>query len=242
MNARGTGCIVCPILLLLSGCGTIVRTELDNSARDPEQYSTRSGQKAYVRVGYVDCDAGLAHEAQAAVARYLRDQAAVALGQHDILQVVARHGKSDDLLGQFMGSATTTPTVEADARLDVRVCSVKERKGATVRVAFVSSQSKHATVEVEAALVFENGRRFTARSTARSSKGASGFIAMVDRKAMDKKGGVWELDESMVGTACTEALQNCVSDLSRQLHRDLRRLAPDAAERFLRPRAMDADR
>ena len=74
----------------------------------------------------------------------------------------------------------------------------------------------------------------TAKGT--SHKGAVGVVAMVDRKAMSKKGGVWDLDGSMAGGACSEALHAAVADVSGQLHDSLKRLTPDAADRLLRPK------
>ncbi len=238
MNRRGT--LLCSTLmvsgLLMSGCGTIHQDSVANTPGKEAHYKTRSGRQVRLEVGRVMVDTRQEQALKDAVARYLVDQAKAAIGQHDIFQVADAGTSSQSLLEQFMQAGSGAPAAAAvDGTLELRVLELHESKGATVRVGLISKQSKTATAVVEASIRLRNGRTFKAKAKGASSKGAVGVVAMVNRKAMDGKDGVWALDGSMAGGACTEAIQSCVGELARRMHSQIRRLKPDAAERLLQP-------
>jgi hypothetical protein len=229
--------------LLVTGCGTIQHENVSNTGAGRRHYKIRAGRPVRVAVGTVSANAKLHAELREAVARYLIDQGKALCGQHDLFEIVDTRRGSASLLDQFMETdGAPAKTAEVDATLEITVTSLKETKGATVKVGLVSRQSKKAIAEVEARLRLANGKVLTARAKGVNTKGAVGAIAMVNRRAMDKQDGVWALDGSMAGGACTKALAVCVEDLARLVHRDLRRLSPDAAERFLRPASIHSRR
>jgi hypothetical protein len=228
-------------LVLLTGCGGVTRTTVDDQVASPaSHYRTKHGRKIGVAVGPVTAEADLDALLRSAVARYMKDQAIVALAQHDIFQVVDTKSRTPDLLAQAMrADAGPSESLTADADCLVRVRKIAERSGATVKVGPFSSQSKMAEASVEVEIRLRNGQRvYRASHTGESSKGAWGVIARVDRGKMQAGSGVWELDGSMAGTACVQALRSCMRDLARQAQRDTARLAPDAIDRLLRPKAV----
>ncbi len=232
-----TGVVLLGLAMLVAGCGTIQHEDVSNTGRR-QHYKTSAGRPLRVMVGKVTTTDKLDAEVSAGVARYLIDQGKAALGQHDIFAVADTHGASTSLLDRFMQTdSAPAATAEVDATLEIRVTDLREKKGATVRVGIVSRQSKMATATVETTLRLANGKVFAAKATGTNTKGAVGAIAMVNRKAMDKA-GVWALDGSMAGGACTKALAQCIDELARAVHREVRRLTPDAAERFLRPASL----
>lgn len=222
--------------LLLGGCGSMTRTAVDTSGGVRCHYKTRAGRPVRVEVGTITVSAKVDDQLKPAVERYLQHQATAALGQHDLFAVVGKDAVPADLLGQFMQApaAAARPAAASDAVLHVEVTELKERKGATVRVGLLSQQSKNALVEVRMRLALRNGRNIETEACGRAEKGAWGVVAMTDRQAMDRKGGVWELDGSMAGTACSQALQTGVGELADRLHRDIRRMKPDALEQWLK--------
>jgi len=230
-----SGVVTALALLLLwsGGCGSITRTAVDGDGGTTRHYKTRSGQRVRVQVGNVSVNPRLDEGLRQAVARYLRDQASAALGRHDIFQVTDRQDRAADLLGQFMQADTVkSQTADTDAMLHIEVTELQEHKGATVRVGLLSQQRKFATAEVRMTLVFANGDSLGAMGKGKAAKGAWGVVAMTDRRAMDRQGGVWQLDGSMAGTACAEGLQVGVGELAERVHRKLRRLKPAAVEQW----------
>lgn len=224
--------------LLLGGCGSMTRTAVDASGGGRCHYRTSAVRPVRVEVGTIKVSAKVDEQIKPAVARYLQHQATAALGRHDLFAVTGRDAVPADLLGQFMqASAADAPAqpVAGDAVLHVEVTELKERKGATVRVGLLSQQSKCAIVQVRMRLALRNGRNVETVAGGRAEKGAWGVVAMTDRQAMDRKGGVWELDGSMAGTACAQAMQTGIGELAKRLHRDIRRMKPDALERWLQP-------
>jgi len=227
--------MVLAMALVAGGCGSMTRTAVDSGSRARQHYKTRSGRSLRVQVAGITVSTKLDEELKQAVARYLRHQATDALGHHDIFETVDRQARPADLLERFMQvPADARPAVVVDAVLNVEIIELNERKGATVRVGLLSQQSKHATARVRVTLALRNGKTVTAVADGKAVKGAWGVVAMTDRRAMDRKGGVWELDGSMAGTACAEAVQTGVGDLAGQVYRDMRRMKPDAVERWLR--------
>lgn len=222
---------------IAAGCGGISRDKVDSADASRETYKVRSGRTVLVALGSVAAREELPAEVRDPVARYLRDGAKSALAQHDIFKVVTATDTATNLLGRFMASEGGTKRVlEAHADLDVEMEEVKEHMGATVKVGLVSSQKKYATAVVHVSLRLRNGGKvYEAREKGQSSQGAWGVVASVRRDAM-KKSDVWKLDGSMAGTACMEALREAVADIAGQVHRDIRKLTPDAVDRLLQSR------
>lgn len=243
MVLRGSGyrVVVSMVVLALvcAGCGTMQHERVDGGATRRAHYRTRSGRAIRVKMGRVDTSsAELSRELRGAVGRYLVDQGQAALARHDLFDVVGAKAEERDLLNQFMETDTAGgATADVDGELEIVVHEVKERKGATVKVGFVSKQSKKAIVSVKAYLRMANGEVYSAKAKGQSKKGAFGVVAMVQRDAMKKKGGVWDLDGSGVGLAASRAVEECVEDIARDMHRDVRKLKRDAIDRMLRPRA-----
>jgi hypothetical protein len=228
-------------LAVLTGCGGVTRTGVDAHTVSPgAHYRTEHGRRISVVVGQVTAAADLDPQLRDAVARYMKDQATTALAQHDVFQVIDPRSRTPDLLAQAMQTAAgPVSALAADADCWVHVRRVAERSGATVKVGPLSSQSKLAEANVEVEIKFRSGQRlYRAQHAGQSAKGAWGVVAQVDRNQMKNGSGVWELDGSMAGTACVLALQECVRDLARQVHRDTRRLTPDAIDRLLQPKAV----
>lgn len=231
-----TGLCAVAALALGAGCGGISREGVDEPAGAGRTYNVRPGQAVRVAVGRVSARCKLPEGASDAVIRYLRDGAKSALAQHDLFVVVTGASAGTNLLARFMAADAAGQTLEADADLDVEVTEVAERLGATVRVGLASSQRKYATAAVRARLRLRNGGRvYDSTGKGRSSQGAWGVVANVQRGAM-KREEVWRLDGSMAGAACTEALRAAVDGVAQRVWRDVGQLTPDAADRMLRPR------
>ncbi len=227
------------LAVFCAGCGTMQHERVDGGSSKREHYRMRSNRPIRVTMGRVDASrAQLSAELRGAVGRYLVDQGQAALGRHDLFEVVGAKAVESDLLSQFMETdAPQTNSVDIDGELDIVVREVKERKGATVKVGFVSKQSKKAIVSVETTLRLRNGETYSAKAKGESTKGAFGVVAMVQRDAMKQKGGVWDLDGSGIGLAASRALDECVSDIAADLHRDVRKLKRHMIDRMLRPHA-----
>ena len=59
--------------------------------------------------------------------------------------------------------------------------------------------------------------KLTAVREGKSSKGAWGIVASVERKAMSGGQEEWKLDGSMIGMACAVAIRAGVDELNRHL-------------------------
>jgi len=228
------------LTVLGTGCGTMQHDRVDGGSSRRAHYKTRAGRPIRVRMGRVNtAPAELSSELRGAVGRYLVDQGQAALGRHDLFDVVGTKSTESDLLSQFMETdGAQTAAAEVDGELEIEVREVKERKGATVKVGLVSKQSKKAIVSVVTTLRLQNGETYSAKAKGQSTKGAFGVVAMVRRDAMKKKGGVWDLDGSGIGLAASRAVDDCVTEITKDLHRDVRKLNRDAINRMLRPRVM----
>lgn len=231
--------MVTTLAVFCGGCGTMQHERVDGGSSKRKHYRMRSERPIRVKMGRVDTSRAkkLSSELRGAVGRYLVDQGQAALGRHDLFEVVGAKAAESDLLSQFMETdAPQAASADSDGELEIVVREVKERKGATVKVGFVSKQSKKAIVRVEATLRLQNGETYSSKAKGESSKGAFGVVAMVQRDAMKKKGGVWDLDGSGIGLAASRALDECLADIAADLHRDVRKLNRDAINRMLRPR------
>lgn len=222
---------------LCAGCGTMQQDRVDGVAAGRKHYRMRADRVIRVEMGRVDtAPAKLSSELGAAVGRYLVDQGVAALARHDLFEVVGAQSAESSLLDQFMEADSSAGTsVDKDGELQIVVEEVDERKGATVKVGLVSNQSKKAIVNVRVTLRLNNGEAYVAHAKGESAKGAFGVVAMVQRDAMKKKGGVWDLDGSGVGLAASRAVDACVDEIARDVHRDVRKLNRDAIDRLLRP-------
>ncbi len=227
------------MVLVCAGCGTMQHEKVDGGPSRRAHYRTRSERPIRVKMGRVDtAPAELSRELKGAVGRYLVDQGQAALARHDLFEVVGAGAEERDLLNQFMETESASAgSAAVDGELEIVVREVKERKGATVKVGLVSKQSMKAIVSVTASLRLVNGDVYSAKAKGESTKGAFGVVAMVQRDAMKKKGGVWDLDGSGVGLAASRAVDDCVKAIAKDMHRDVRKLKRDAIDRMLRPRA-----
>ncbi len=227
------------LVLLGAGCGTMQHDRVDGGSSKRAHYKTRSDRPIRVKMGRVDTTrTRMDSELRGAVGRYLVDQGQAALGRHDLFEVVGETSTESSLLSQFMETdASQASVADVDGELEIVVHEVKERKGATVKVGIVSKQSKKAIVTVTTTLRLQNGETYSAKAKGESTKGAFGVVAMVQRDAMKKTGGVWDLDGSGVGLAASRAVDECVGEIADDLHREVRKLNRDAINRMLRPRA-----
>jgi hypothetical protein len=210
-----TGC------LLLAGCGGVTRDAAPKPRGQRYHYRLPEGQRVSVQVGKVVDHADLDADVRRAVDRYIRDQAEALLGEHDLYEVVSEE-QATDLMAQYMGADSKVGNRQkVDAVMDVYILELKEKMGATVKVGFVSKQSKAAVAKLRVTMRFPGeNRTFERDETAKSSKGAWGAVASVDRRKMRKKEGYWALDGSMAGTACTEALSDALRDISKRVTKD----------------------
>lgn len=205
------------IAVLVCGCGSMQQARLDGEGPAPalEKYA---GRTIPVIVGDVTSRAGQPADLRDAVCRYLRDQTAAAVSRHGLFVLVDTNAPADLLSG--FGIPTTQAAdelVAPEAAFDVEVIRLEEVLGATVKVGVFSTQKKYAVAEVKVTFrSLTGGGNLESVKEGKSSKGAWGVIATVDRKAM--KGGrkEWELDGSMIGLACAEAVRAGVEDLEMQ--------------------------
>lgn len=219
------------------GCGSITQPGLTD--HQPENMpSSPAGHGVPVIIGNVTASVEQPAEVREAVCRYLRDVITAEVARHGAFILVDTNATSD-LLSSFGIDAgqDKQEAVSPEATLDVKVLRLEEKLGATVKIGFVSSQKKHAIVELKATLrSLTGGQHLESTREGKSSKGAWGVITSVNREAM--KGGQkeWELDGSMIGVACANALRAAVDDLNKQARFRANVLGTSIDRRFLRPR------
>ena len=154
-----------------------------------------------------------------AVCRYLRDQTATAISRHGTFLLVDAAAPADLLAGFGIPSPSPAPaqTAAPEAAFDVEIIRLEEQLGATFKVGVYSSQKKHAVAVVKITLrSLTGGANLASVQQGRSSKGAWGVIATVNREAMKSGRKEWKLDGSMIGLACAEAVRAGVEDLEMQ--------------------------
>jgi len=222
--------------VLSTGCGSMRQAKLPD--HQPEStVSPPGGLGLPVVVGRITADIDQPDDVGDAVCRYLHDLAKAEIGRHSTFALVDTNATSDLLSGFGVQSPQDKQETIAAAALDVQVICLQEKLGATVKIGFVSSQKKHAIVELKATLrSLTGGQHLESTREGRSSKGAWGVITSVNREAM--KGGQkeWELDGSMIGVACANALRAAVDDLKKQARFRANVLGTSIDRRFLRPR------
>ncbi len=103
-------------------------------------------------------------------------------------------------------------TEAVDSELKVEILAVKEGTGGSFSAGIFSVQGRSARVRVAATvrILASNAVRAFA-GEAKTSKGAWGVIAKVDREAMLKGAGFWELDKDMLGIAAAAALKQALA-------------------------------
>lgn len=105
-------------------------------------------------------------------------------------------------------------TEAVDSELKVEILTVKEGTGGSFSAGLISVQGRSARVRVAATVKDLTSNAVQALSgEAKTSKGAWGVIAKVDREAMLKGQGFWELDKDMLGIAAAGALKQALAGL-----------------------------
>lgn len=225
-------------LALATGCGGMRHGQLraDSTQRTMD---VPEHQRIPVVIGRITVTTELEPELQEAVSRYLLDVAAAELDRHGLF-ILVDSDQEPSLLADFGFAdedAEAKDSLKPQAALDIHVEKIDERLGTTVKVGFVSSQRKEAIADVRLTLRSLDGATdLTSTQQGRSSKGAWGVIATVNRDAMREGGDVWTLDGSMIGLACAEAVRAGVDHIARQSHFRAKALDTGIEKRLLRPR------
>jgi len=229
---------VCGVGLFLSGCGGMRQTQV--SGHCGESLSTvADATRIPVTIGEFEAYIDQPEIVRDSICRYLRDLASIEIARHEVFQLVEADIATSSLMSNFgfSGTHAVPDTVQPQHALDVDIFHLQERDGATVKIGIFSSQKKHAVAEVKVTLRgLAGSRSLSAFGKGKSSKGAWGIIAMVDRDDMKGGRGVWEMDSSMIGAACVNALRNAVEKLAEDQNSRAKPHGIDIEKRLLRPR------
>jgi hypothetical protein len=224
------------LALLVCGCGGMQLARPDEEIPAPPQ-APPGGKVIPVVIGKVTSSVDQPADLTDAVCRYLLDQTATAIDQCGTFLLVDTCAP----MGLPSGSGIASPKaaekiIAPEAAFDVEVIRLEEVLGATVKVGVFSTQKKYAVAEVKVTFrSLTGGGNLESVKEGKSSKGAWGVIAAVDREAM-KGQEEWKLDGSMVGLACAEAVRAGVDDLEKQVHFRAKALCAGVEKRLLRPR------
>lgn len=225
------------VALLLNGCGSMRQTDLVDWAGSTVT-TVPEKQRVPVMVGNVSASVDQPTEVREAVCRYLRDVTTAEATRHGVFILVNTNATTDLLSGFGIDAdQDKQEPIAPQAALDVEVTRLEEKLGATVKIGFVSSQKKHAIAQVKVTLrSLSGGENLVSTKKGKSSKGAWGIITSVNREAM--KGGQeeWELDGSMIGVACADAVSAGVEDLQKQTLFRAKALDAGIKKWLLRPR------
>ena len=225
------------LAVFAAGCGSIEQAQLVDRAAGPST-TVPEAQRVPVIVGNITAGINQPAEMRESVCRHLRDLATAEIATHGAFLLVNTNAASDLMSGFGMSSTQDTQNAIAPkAAFDIEVTRLEEKLGATKKIGLVSSQRKYAVATVKVTLrSLTGGGELTSVREGKSSKGAWGVIASVDREAM--KGGreTWKLDGSMIGVACADALHAGVDDLGRQTLFRAKALGAGIEKRLLRPR------
>lgn len=206
------------LALLMTGCGNMQQSQFCNQTPEPTA-SVAKEQRIPVIVGNITAIIDQPADVRESVCRYLRDLTAAEIGRHGAFILVDTNAAADLLSGFGVASTPATQKIIAPgAAFDVEVTRLEEKLGVTIKVGFVSSQQKHAIAEVKVTFrSLAGGRNLATVREGKSSKGAWGVIASVNREAM--KGGPeeWNMDGSMIGIACADAVRDGVDELENCL-------------------------
>ena len=217
-TAAGAKWLVGGLAILMTGCGNMQQSQLSDQMPEPAA-TVAEEQRIPVIVGDVTALIDQPADVRESVCRYLRDLTAAEIGRHGAFILVNANAAVDLLPGFDVATApAVSKSIAPRAAFDVEVTRLEEKLGATVKVGFVSSQRKHAIAEVK--VTFRNlagGRNLAVVREGKSSKGAWGAIATVNRKAMKGGQAEWELDGSMIGMACAVAVRDGVDELEKHI-------------------------
>lgn len=226
------------LVLAAAGCGGMRPAELRDEPSTPAS-PPPAGTRVPVAVGRVTAASdAVPAELRDPVCRYLLDIAKAELAGSGVFALVETNAAPDLLAGfGVQPDPAASPATSPEAVVDVEVLRVEEKLGATVKVALASSQQKHAIARVRVSVRRSSGGgTLAAEGEGRSSKGAWGILATVNREAMKGGQAEWKLDGSMAGVACAEALRAAIGDLEKQVRFRTRTLGTGVEERFLKPR------
>lgn len=227
--------VIMPILV--TGCGSMLQSRPTEHSGSKAS-NVPEGHRVPVVLGNVTANVDQPVEVKEAVCRYLRDIATAEMDSCGSCTLVNTNATSDLLSGFGIdGSQDKHETISPEAALDVEVLRLEEKLGATFKIGFVSSQKKHAVAKVKVVLRnLSGGDDLASVQNGKSSKGAWGVITSVNREAM--KGGQeeWEIDGSMIGLACAEALNAAIADLDKQMRFREKTLGAGIEKRLLRLR------
>ncbi len=234
--SASSACAILLLTLMTCGCGGMRQAQLrDDTGRSTHTVPVH--QRIPVTVGNITASQDIPGPLRDAVSRYLLTVTAAELDRHGVFILVDAEPEPGLLAEYGFADAQSGETLTPQAALDVYIESLDEKLGATVKIAFVSSQQKHADVALRVVLRnIEGGIDLTSSQQGRSSKGAWGVIATVERDAMREGRGAWGLDGSMIGAACAEAVRLGIDDVARQLTFRANVLDAGIEKRLVRPR------
>ena len=221
----------------LAGCGGMTRTAVEGSAGGGAT-SRWEGRELPVAIGEISANIDQPEEMKAAICRYLRDVAAAEIDRQPAFVLVGGEETSDLLAGYgLQATPAKTKRLAPEHALDLEVMRLEEKLGATVKIGLASTQQKQALAEVKVSLrALKSGQVLNSVKKGKSSKGAWGIIASVSRQAMQEGQAGWQLDGSMIGLACAEAVQQGLEDLEQQLKFRDKILESGVDQRLVQPR------
>ncbi len=196
-------CLIC-LAVILQGCGGVVSETVESEEHDQWQPPAATAQPVAIKPVINNTDTA----EYAVLAHYIHIKAAQFLNETGKYFVVA-----DDLLAE-MPELIQGRGVEAELLLQVSLEKVTENSGGTISLGFLSSQGKNVQVTVRVELTTVDNQTIAAKvETGRADKGSWGIIAKVNRDAMLKKEGFWEMDDSMLGIAASRGLESAINRL-----------------------------
>ena len=195
-------CLLSLLCLVLSGCGGVTSDSVERS----DSWVGNSENRKPVQIMKVINSTG--REEYDAVRHFVHLKTGQILNETGNYSVVA-----DDIL-ESMPELVTGEPVAAEYLLVITLKEVREQNGGTVSFAILSGQGKNVMVTVLAELSRPDGTQVgSATGKGKSSKGAWGVVAKVNREAMLSKKGFWEVDNSMLGIAAARALEKALAQL-----------------------------
>ena len=227
------------LALFACGCGGMQQPRLAEQL-SPARTPGAPAESMPVVVGTVTAHVEQPADLQDAVCRYLRDQTAAAIARHDAFVLVQTNAPTDLLSGFGVVTASATESaVSPVAAFDVEVLRIEEKLGATVKVGLASKQQKQAVCEVKIIMRSLTGdRNLESRQIGKAAKGAWGIIAAVDRDAMKGGAGAWDMDGSMIGLACADAVQAGIKSIEKQIRLRSIKHGQGVEQRLLKPRTV----
>lgn len=205
-----TLCFLLP--LLLAGCMGGVTEPTNRPSKAPVHSTTPAANRIPVIIGTVTNLTPRKDINIQTVQRYLVDATVSAISDCGNLQYVADAADASD------ATSTNQPPDATPWKIDVEILQLEEKAGATFKIGVLSSQSQQAVAKLRTVLRSgDNSRKFESTQTATSSKGSWGVISAVNRDALIKGEGVWKMDQTMLGNACREALEEAVRHVAAEV-------------------------